>query len=700
MVLIPYPVQEDIRGIRIVVQHVDVTVDTPGSAELEEVQDALVDVVTDEAFVAGGPAHGHGREVTPFLVERELGGVERVGAEVRLDGVAVVIDITDTGEVGEAGGTTRRVGDVLRGGIAGLQEAQVLEVGLITLQDVRTGSGTGDVVAGGLDEGHTGHGGDVVLAEGAGIVGEVLPLVVQARIRARAQVVVVSLDGSGGEVRLGVAVGSVLGNPVTEAGGVGEALERHEVQVGDATDGDTLVGGLGRITLDERVAGLGFADERNGPVEAGLGIDEDLLAGVEGVLQAGGELALITTDGEQRGGSDGGQEGGAVVVRLGDTLGAPLLDGVVGTHGEPGLDLVVGIDLEGQTPVLVLVAPEDTVVAQVVDGGEEAAAVVTALEAHRVAVAPGGDEDFIAPVDIGLAVVVALQVSVGEITVGLTEGDVFGSVHDVELIGQGGILELVVIEHLAITLLTGLGGHEDDTVTSLGAVDGGGGGILQDLDGLDHFRIQILDVVHLQTVHDEERSEGTGVGGITTDADGGAGTRSAGSVDDLDTGGLALEGGGGVGSRTVLQVFRTDGGHGTGQVALLLDTVTDDHGLIQEFGILLEDDVEDGLVGRRECLVGVADAGHVDAGASGDVEPEGTVDIGHGADRAVADDDDGGSDDGSAGSVGNRTADSAVLGGRNRAQQAGHCDHRSGCHLCKQMLSHKNSVVLVGWLKD
>ena len=445
------------------------------------------------------------------------------------------------------------------------------------------------------------------------------------------------------------------------------------------------------------MTGLGLTDQRNGPVEAGLGIHKDLLAGVEGVLQAGAQAALVTTDGEQRGGSDHGKEGGTIVVRLGNTLGAPLLDGVVGTHGEPALDLVVGVHLEGQTAVLVLVATEDTVVLDMIDGSKEVAAVVTALEAHRVAVAPGGDEDLAGPVHIGRAIV-HLQSLVIEVTLGLTEGDVLGGVHNIKVLGEGGELELVVVENLALALLTGLGGNEDNTVTGFGTVDGGGGGILEDFHGLDHFRIQILDVFHLQAVHDEERSEVTGVRGVTTDADVGVGARSTGSLDDLHTGGLALEGSRGAGGGTILQIIRAHGSHGTREVALLLDTVTDHDGLVEEFGVFLEDDVEDGLVGRRERLIGIADAGHVDAGTSRNVQLEGAVDISHGTNRRIADHNDRGPDNGRARSIGNRSADSAVLGGRNRSQQAGNYDHRSGGHFGKQMLCHKTAIRLV-WLK-
>ena len=59
-------------GIRIAGKHGDVTVDTPGGAELQKVQDVAADVVLDEAFVADGPAHGNGREVAPAVLQGEL----------------------------------------------------------------------------------------------------------------------------------------------------------------------------------------------------------------------------------------------------------------------------------------------------------------------------------------------------------------------------------------------------------------------------------------------------------------------------------------------------------------------------------------------------------------------------------------------------------------------------------------------------
>ena len=166
---------------------------------------------------------------------------------------------------------------------------------------------------------------------------------------------------------------------------------------------------------------------------------------------------------------------------------------------------------------------------------------------------------------------------------------------------------LEVVEHAAAALGTGLGGDEHDTVTGLDAVDGGGGGVLQDLDGSDGLRSEVADVVDLQTVHDHERG-GLGVGGITADLDRRSGTRSTGSVHDLHTGGFALQSLCDIGRRAVLKVGFLDGRNGAGDIALPLDTVTDDHGFLEHLGVLLEDDVEGGLVADGKGLGLVADA--------------------------------------------------------------------------------------------
>ena len=106
---------------------------------------------------------------------------------------------------------------------------------------------------------------------------------------------------------------------------------------------------------------------------------------------------------------------------------------------------------------------------------------------------------------------------------------------------------------------------------------------------------------NLQTIDDKERSDVAGVGGVTADADRCRSTGGSGAVDDVDTGGLALEGCGGVGGGPVLELFLTDGGNRAGEVALSLYAVSDDDRFLKELGILLKDDVVDGLVANSRC---------------------------------------------------------------------------------------------------
>ena len=196
------------------------------------------------------------------------------------------------------------------------------------------------------------------------------------------------------------------------------------------------------------------------------------------------------------------------------------------------------------------------------------------------------------------------------------------------------------------------------------AVDGGGGGILQDLHGFDHGRIQVIDLIDLQAVHDQERAEaGTGVGGDTADADGRAFARRTGVVEDLHARGLALEGGGCVRGGTIHQFLGTDGSHRTGEVALALDAVADDHGFFEEFGVFPEDDVNDGLVGDGNHLRSIADAGEFEIRAGGHVQAVGAVRVGHRSHGAVTDKHDRRADDGRALDIYYRSPDYLVLRG-------------------------------------
>ena len=171
-------------------------------------------------------------------------------------------------------------------------------------------------------------------------------------------------------------------------------------------------------------------------------------------------------------------------------------------------------------------------------------------------------------------------------------------------------LEIIGDAGAAVVGGTALGRDEHDTVTGLRAVDGSGGGILQHLHAGDHGRVEIADIIHLETVHDEEGADVAGVGGVAADTDGRRGTRRAGTINDVDTGSLALQGGGGVGSGAVLELLLTNGGNGAGEVALLLDAIADNDRFFQEFCIFLQNYLIIGLAADDKILGSITDAGY------------------------------------------------------------------------------------------
>ena len=228
--------------------------------------------------------------------------------------------------------------------------------------------------------------------------------------------------------------------------------------------------------------------------------------------------------------------------------------------------------------------------------------------------------------------------------------------------------EFAGVAHGSLAVAALLGGHEDDTVTSLGAVDSCGGGVLQDLDGFDHRRVEILDAADLQTVDDVEGSDVAAVGGVTADADVSSGTRGA-VGDDVDTGSLALEGVGCIGGRLVLEVVGAHRSHGTGEVGLLLHTVTDHDRLLKEFGVLFEDEIDLGPASDGNGLRRITDAGHSDARLRRYIQGVRSVDVRNGSKSVDSNNHDGGSDDGFSVFVDYRSSQGPVLGQQSEAQE-------------------------------
>ena len=78
-------------------------------------------------------------------------------------------------------------------------------------------------------------------------------------------------------------------------------------------------------------------------------------------------------------------------------------------------------------------------------------------------------------------------------------------VEQVELAGELACLPVGVEFHLQLACLCRFRGDDDYTVTTLRTIDGSQGGVLQDVDGLDVCRGNIVDVVGDETVDHEER---------------------------------------------------------------------------------------------------------------------------------------------------------------------------------------------------
>ncbi len=253
-----------------------------------------------------------------------------------------------------------------------------------------------------------------------------------------------------------------------------------------------------------------------------------------------------------------------------------------------------------------------------------------------------GLEDLVEPICVDLAdkvVLVALNVARGDevcdAAIGVLAYDVLSvlsGVHDV----VDALLDLIhtdvagIVDLHGLVLRAALRGDDDDAVCSTGAVDGGCGGVLEYLDGLDVVRREVADGgTHRDTVDDVER-RGAAERAETTDLDGRVGTwLTVGR--NLDTSRLALEHGGDVGVGDLLEFIGVDDGDGTCEVGLALDTVADDDELTKLGRLLGEGEVDRGAavdVGLRAI---VSYKGDREVGVGGRHERVVAVDVGDGA---------------------------------------------------------------------
>ena len=634
----------DVVGVGVAAQTGDGTVLAPAQTELGE-GDHLTETHEERLF-GEGPTGGNGREEAPPHGLGKDGEVGGVGTEGGLYVILVQVAPANTAEIGilvaeVLHAATHALGSG-RGGLADVVEQRV--VPLETEVDDTVGVGTADTgggtVAAALREGYTGHGAQVVLAELVHPVGEVLPLVVDG---------IVGTGAHGHVILLGVALVVIVvvavavavagAQAVTQTGGQGDIPEGLEVDGGGTVDVEALGDGVGTVALHQRMHVLGDVELGDTVVVAVFVLEEYLAVG-QIVLHEHRQVVRGVVGGSHRVQLQGGEHGGAVVGTFGNAAGLVVFHLVVGGHFQPGLELPGAVHHAGDTVVHVGLALEHTVVGQVGSGEVEVSAVVAGAEGEVMVVHQGILIGFLEPVGVGLLVPLGVDVLQGNVALLHVELDEFLGVHHLGGLAQALGRELIAVADLAVAP-TLAGGDHDHAVTGLGAVDGGGGAVLQHFHRFDVVRVDSGDGVGDTAVHNIQRV-GIVVGGDTTHADGRGCARTGRRGEGLHTGGLAAEGLLRRGDGSVLDVLGLHLGNGARDIGFLLHAVTHDDGLFDHLGVGKHLDVDGFRLGGHEFLGDVTHGGEFDDRPGRNREGEAAVQIGDGAVGGALLDDTGG----------------------------------------------------------
>ena len=190
------------------------------------------------------------------------------------------------------------------------------------------------------------------------------------------------------------------------------------------------------------------------------------------------------------------------------------------------------------------------------------------------------------------AAAVVLLVEVGGIVAELVARQYF-----VLLVGVRNADVTIVAYLHGAALLTGLGGDDDDTVAGAATIDGRCAGVLQYGEGFDVLGVHHGEgvrqtlyaiVIDGQTVDDNQRVVAGRQGRTTADAD--AGTTARGTIvrDNAHTGNLTHNHVLGIGGDALRHFVGLEGGNRTRGVSLADLGITNDHGFVQNLGILLK----------------------------------------------------------------------------------------------------------------
>ena len=435
------------------------------------------------------------------------------------------------------------------------------------------------------------------------------------------------------------------GNIQTEVQVEPEVFETVDLVVELGVADETV--GLGLVAVGEQhVQRVGSSQAGGGESGAAAGTIVEITVGGR-VIDRTVRIAEIRVEGRvvERGRSNGAAVG---LVLMGDDALA------VEVHGQM---VVQELRAEGEVERTLVVQGclQGTFLAKVADGEAVRQPLAGAVDAQVVLLGLRDAEDLTIPVCIGRTQLGSEGIAVGRtdrIGLGHVVAELVGG-HDVEPVGIVAEAEAAVVGDLRFAGVTLLGGNDDNAVGGTGTVDRRGGRILEDREALDVVGVDGLERVghtlaavdrQRNAVDDDERVVGRIQGSGATDTDRRSAARTAVTRDDLQTSDLALEHVLGRDDRAPVEFFGLNGGDGTGHVIFLDGTVTDDHDVVKELGVLRQGD-GGGHFGGLEDLACIADAADLDHSIGGlDSKDVVTVETGRGSVRSALFDD-GGTDD-------------------------------------------------------